>query len=96
MKKEDLFLEIKEPDYYDSPLVPVTEEYGKKLAEEFDNRCYAAITSITGIVIDKDKMAAALMNDKARYQEAYKKGYQDALKDVLDSIDIVREGREKE
>lgn len=85
MKKEDLHVEIKEPDYYDCPLELVSAEdmIIKQIAEEFDNRCYAAITEATGIVIDKKKLEAALMQDKSRYQEAYKKGYRQALNDVL-------------
>ena len=96
MKKEDLHVEIKEPDYYDSPLelVSVEEMIAKQLAEEFDNRCYAAITETAGIVIDKKKLEAALMKDKSRYQEAYKKGYRQALDDVLKSIEIVKEAEE--
>ena len=84
MKKEDLHMEIKEPDYYDSPLelVSAEEMIIKKIAEEFDNRCYAAITETTGIVIDKKKLEAALIQDKSRYQEAYQAGYAQALSDM--------------
>ena len=85
MKKDDLHVEIKEPDYYDSPLelVSVEEMIAKQLAEEFDNRCYAAITETAGIVIDKKKLEAALIQDKSRYQEAYQNGYMAATEQVV-------------
>ena len=62
---------------YDSPITMVTSEVYRKWGERIDELVMHAVNEI-GVDIDKDKLVAALTQDKERYEEAYQRGYDHA------------------
>ena len=62
---------------YDSPMRLIfqkQEEITKDFANHVDEVTYKAIHNV-GVDIDKDKLIQALTQDKQRYEEAYRNGY---------------------
>ena len=84
----DDFTNISAPDFYDSPLTAIfskVDEIIQEKAKQLDDQCYQAVTN-AGISVDRDKLVEALKQDKQRYQEAYNRGYRDALTRVSEVL----------
>ena len=79
MKPEELHVE------YDSPIEinftdSIIESMSKEIAEHIDNETFQAVLH-AGFYIDREKMVAALKQDKHRYEEAYSRGYSKGRED---------------
>lgn len=73
---------------YDSPVI--METVMKDISEKIDKRTGEMIIETAaelGVTIDEKKLVQALTADKARYTEAYKKGYNDGL-DMINEMVI--------
>ena len=62
------------PSNYDSFISVVTEKLSRNISETIDDGVYKAVLNY-GINIDKKKLFQALLHDKKRYTEAYRKGF---------------------
>lgn len=65
---------------YDSPIHTIVHTTDRNLGLEMDNMVMQKTVEL-GIDIDKDKLVAALTQDKERYEDAYQRGYRQAEKD---------------
>ena len=65
-------------DYYDSPIT-VWRTITTKFEEDAVNEIIRAVQEYK-LDIDKEKLFAALKQDKKRYMDAYRKGYEDCAK----------------
>ena len=61
---------------YDSPLNLICEDLGMRMSQEIDGMVITALQKCS-VDIDEKKLISALEQDKARYEEAYEKGFQD-------------------
>lgn len=52
-----------------------TNQIANEVAESTDNLVFRAIQKV-GVTVDRDKLIQALQADRARYEEAYKRGWQ--------------------
>lgn len=59
---------------YDSPLNLVYEDLGMRMSQEIDGMVITALKKCS-VDIDEKKLISALEQDKARYEEAYEKGF---------------------
>ena len=89
---------------YEAPISVQMGQIHTMINEGYTGAVMKAIAQI-GIQIDQDGLIAALQNDRKRYEEAYRKGWQDCEKKYLDSPDkkklvrimeIIREDDEHE
>lgn len=71
---------------YKSPIQLVFEEVQWKLNHDIEQALVTATQEIN-VVVDKEELVKILTEDKARYQDAYLQGYNDALKQVEERID---------
>lgn len=73
IKLQDMDLQ----ECYDSPLDIITQ-MANQLMADMENGVVKAVNNV-GINIDKEKLAQALQQDRARYEEAYRRGYMKAV-----------------
>lgn len=81
-------MRIKNP-YYDTPVILTMPEINSvfekvnqisnEVAEDTDNFVFRAIQKV-GVNVDRDKLIQALQADRARYEEAYRRGFEDCMK----------------
>ena len=62
---------------YDSPIEIVTNSIATQLAEQLDGQVLKAVQQYF-VDVDKKKLEQALTQDKARYEEAYRRGIIDS------------------
>lgn len=62
---------------YDSPIEIITNSIANQIAMEYDGQVIKAVQKVF-VDVDKHKLEQALTQDKARYEEAYRKGQQDS------------------
>lgn len=70
---------------YKSPIQLVFEEMQLKLNHDIEQALVTATQEIN-VVVDKEELVKILTKDKARYQDAYLQGYNDALEQVEERI----------
>lgn len=69
------FDELKEiPADYDSPINLAVQQMASEIARFTEDGVMKAVVN-AGFDIDKDKLVRILQQDRERYQEAYRKGY---------------------
>ena len=62
---------------YDSPISIITENIANQVAMEFDGQVLKAVQK-NFVDVDKQKLEQELIQDKARYEEAYRQGQKDS------------------
>ena len=62
---------------YDSPINILSANIANQIAMELDGQVLKAVQKVF-VDVDKQKLEQALTQDKARYEEAYRKGQQDS------------------
>lgn len=65
-------------DIYDCPIEQQIGQLSVMMANEHDRQIIKAVQQI-GIEIDQQGLVEAINNDRRRYEEAYHKGYNEAL-----------------
>lgn len=89
-------MRIKNP-FYDSPIsiemgpAQIMEDIARKAAGDIDNMTMAAVGR-AGVNVDRDKLIQALQADRARYEEAYRRGWEDCMKTKHFGIDRLEAG----
>ncbi len=76
-------------DYYDCPIHEQIGQLKTMMANEHDKTIFKAVQEI-GIEIDKEALIQAIHNDKQRYEEAYKKGYNDCQEQYEKVFESIR------
>jgi len=77
---------------------PISEQIGQlktMMANEHDKMIIKAVQQV-GIEIDQESLVQAINSDRKRYEEAYKKGYEDCenhYKELFERIAKLIEGR---
>lgn len=66
-------------DFYDSPLHHIVKE----ITCVIDDGIYKAIVS-AGVNVDREKLIQIIQGDRERYEEAYRKGWNDCLHKVME------------
>lgn len=66
-------------DFYDSPVHLITKE----ISCAMDDYVYKAIVS-AGVNVDREKLIQIIHGDRKRYEEAYRKGWNDCLHKVME------------
>lgn len=67
---------------YDSPINIYSSEISTKIDKQIE-RTILTITNHAGIAVDRDKIIAALTNDKKRYEDAFQRGYSTRDKSIV-------------
>lgn len=67
---------------YDSPIRIILND----IQTAVENEVYSAVQRV-GIDVDRDKLLQALNNDRKRYEEAYKKGWNDSRMHLYEMLD---------
>ena len=75
----DVFKEPPIESYYDCPIHEQIGELKTMMANEHDKMVIKAVQEV-GIEIDQKSLVEAIHSDRKRYEEAYRKGYEDASK----------------
>lgn len=70
---------------YKSPVQLIFEEAQFKLNHDIEQALVTATQEIN-VVVDKEELVNILTEDKARFQDAYLQGYNDALEQVEERI----------
>ena len=83
--------------FYDSPIsiemgpAQIMEDIARKAAGDIDNMTMAAVGR-AGVNVDRDKLIQALQADRARYEEAYLRGWEDCMNTKHIGIDRLEAG----
>lgn len=70
---------------YDCPIHEQIGQLKTMMANEHDRMVIKAIQEV-GIEIDQESLIQAIHNDRQRYEEAYKKGYEDCRKEYEEKM----------
>lgn len=84
-------------DIYDSPIRPIVKTSNVSFGEECDNIMMQAVHEVS-VDIDREALVQAILADKRRYEDAYKKGYSDCqekckqkLREITEQIRLMDE-----
>ena len=71
---------------YDSPITLISTEINHQITEKHDQMIMEAVWK-AGVDIDKDKLIAAINQDRERYEAAYNRGFLAGLSSAKESED---------
>ena len=98
--RKEITMRIKNP-FYDTPVTLTMPEINSafekvnqisnEVAEDTDNFVFRAIQKV-GVNVDRDKLIQALQADRARYEEAYRRGFEDCMKRMHLGVKVLEDG----